>query len=1101
MRISGVCARIIQCLLALSLVTVLAGSALAQSTTEGAIRGTVYDASGKVVPNATVTVKNNGTNATQTVTTDASGYFRIPQLRPAEYTVTITATGFTTYSASPVTVQVGTSTELSPHLQVGGITTTVEVTSELPQVNTSTMDFAPVVNQVAIQNLPINGGRWSDFALMTPGVVNDASGFGLLSFRGISTLLNNNTIDGADNNQAFFSEERGRTRAGYSSAKAAVQEFQVNTSNYSAEYGRSAGGVVNTVSKSGSNTLHGEAYINDRDNAWGSMNPFTLLTQQTSPGIFQSLPYKPEDVRKIGGFAIGGPIIKDKLFFFLAWDDYHRNFPGTSLPGSPAAFYATPQADLTNFGGSCSSLNTASFSSLTNGSNILTATQGACNLMTRLGLADYPTAVAKYNAGLAGLLSETGPVPRTGDQNILFPKIDWTINSKNHASFELNRMRWDSPAGIQTQATNTYAIDSFGNDYVKDTWFVGQISSSLTTNLLNEARYQWGRDFEYEFAQNPTAYEQQNFINPTGYSNPLGLAPDIYITNGFDMGVATFLQRPHYPDERRQQFADTMTWMHGKHSLKYGVDYTHVNDFSENLIYQYGYYSFSSIGNFLTDLYAPQYGKQNVGCSGKPCWSSYTQSFGPLGSNFNTNDVAFFIEDQWKIHPRLTVNLGLRYEYEMLPDPISTLVNPAVPQTGQFPHDKNNLGPRIGIAWDLTGDGKTALRAGYGIYYGRIINSTIYNALLNTGMPGGQLTYSFTTSTAGLPTFPQIVASAAVAGKPNIVYFDNGFQAPTVHEMDLTLERDLGWNTVLSISYLGSLGRNLPDFVDQNLATSSSLTYTIVGSAGPLPFGTTFSTPLYNTRPNSSYGSMTNIFSGVSSNYNAVAVQLNRRMAEHLQFQFNYTHARALDYGENAQTFTTVNALLVPNNIQVEYGPSIFDVPHRFVFNAVIDAPWKFCGWQSYLLNGWQVAPIFQAQSGLPYSLVTSGTAGFGGVNGSNGRKGLPIIGRNSFRYPRLEDADLRITKKINFGERYSLELRGEAFNLFNRINVTNLNNTGYIIATSGTYTNPGGGASVVCSSASPCLNYNAPFGTVTSANSNFAWSTRQIQIGLRFVF
>jgi hypothetical protein len=274
-----------------------------------------------------------------------------------------------------------------------------------------------------------------------------------------------------------------------------------------------------------------------------------------------------------------------------------------------------------------------------------------------------------------------------------------------------------------------------------------------------------------------------------------------------------------------------------------------------------------------------------------------------------------------------------------------------------------------------------------------------------------------------------------------------------------------------------------------------------VGSAGPLPFGTTFSTPLYSTRPNTSYGSMTNIFSGVSSNYNAVAVQLNRRMAQHLQFQFNYTHARALDYGQNSQTFTSVNALLVPNNIRAEYGPSIFDVPHRFVFNAVIDAPWKVSGAKGYLLNGWQIAPIFQAQSGLPYSLSTSGTAGFGGVNGSNGRKGIPIIGRNSFRYPRLENADLRITKKVNFGERYSLELRGEAFNLFNRINVTGLNTTGYIIATSGTYTNPGGGASVACSSASPCLNYNAPFGTVTSANSNFAWSTRQIQIGLRFVF
>src|SRR5260370_24477405 len=211
--------------------------------------------------------------------------------------------------AEHVSVQVGAVTEVSAHLPLATTGASVLVTSEFPQINTSSADFAPIVDQVQINNLPINGGRWSDFALLTPGVVNDSNGFGLLSFRGISTLLNNNTVDGADNNQAFFSEERGRTRAGYSTAKAAVQEFQVNTSNYSAEYGRAAGAVVNTVTNSGTNQFHGEVYFYDRGNTWGAINPFTTLTD--SP-ILVTAPYKPLAVPKMYVFGLGCPIPKEK---------------------------------------------------------------------------------------------------------------------------------------------------------------------------------------------------------------------------------------------------------------------------------------------------------------------------------------------------------------------------------------------------------------------------------------------------------------------------------------------------------------------------------------------------------------------------------------------------------------------------------------------------------------------------------------------------------------------------------------------------------------------------------------------------------------------
>jgi len=1084
----------------------------AQSTTDGAIAGTVSDPSGGVVSNAIVTVTNNGTNLAQTISTDEWGYFRVGKLQPASYAVVVEAAGFGAYRAEKVVVEVGSVTEILARLNLKSAGDTIVVSAEIPQVNTDSPEFAPIVDQTAIDNLPINGGRWSDFALLTPGVVNDASGFGLLSFRGMSTLLNNNTIDGADNNQAFFSEERGRTRIGYSSAKASVQEFQVNTSNYSAEYGRAAGAVINTVTKSGSNELHGEVYFYDRDNEWGATNPFTRLSTQTAPGVFTSAPYKPKDVRKIYGGGIGGPILKGRLFFFFAGDRYDRNFPGTAVSGSPNAFFAAPVPDLSAFGGSCQALTTPSTNnpnqtaiknSSSNGANVLTATLGACTLMTRLGKPDYTSAVQTYNSGLSGLLTELGPVPRKGQATIFFPKVDWIINSKNHASFEVNRMRWISPAGIQTQSSNTFGIDSFGNDYVRETWGVAKLYTNLTSTLSNEARFQYGRDFEFEFAQPSSAYEQANFITSPlfpGYVNPLGLSPDVFITNGFDMGVPTFLQRPAFPDERRTQFADTVSWTHGKHSLKFGVDYAHTRDLSENLRFQYGSFSYSNLANYFSDLNAVNTCTGSTGAV--PCYSSYQQAFGPLGFEFNTDDYAFFAEDSWRVRPRLTLNIGVRYEYEKLPDPI--LPNPGVPQTQHLPSDKNNVGPRIGFAWDVTGDGKTSLRGGYGIYYGRIINSTIYNALTNTGVQGGQFSFFFTPTTPNAPSLPQLLTTQPTSTSAlNITFFDQHFQSPSVQQTDLTLEREIARNTVVSVSYLGSFGRSLPDFVDVNTgAPTSTITYT-VGAGGPLQAGI-YSTPFFatvttkpktgpstvvNPRPNKNFGAMSEVFSGVSSNYNALALQLNRRMTNHLQFMASYTWAHALDYGQNGSTFSDTNDLLLPTNIHAEYGNSIFDVRNRFVASAVMETPWHVGGWLGYLADGWLLAPIYSSQSGLPYSLVTSGTPSFStadangtvttfsglgsGINGSNGRKGIDVIGRNTFRQKRTIDMDLRLSKKIMLRERLGVELIGEAFNIFNHQNVTSVNNTGYII---------GGTA------AAPTLSFNSSFGTVTNSNSNFAY-------------
>lgn len=948
---------------------------LAQSqSTTGNIEGRVTDQNGAAVPNASVTATNQDTGFTKSVQANDEGDFVVVLLPPGNYRVDVPGVqGFAAAKYENIKVTVGAKTSLSVTLNAGGTVNVVDVNAEGQGVETTRTSISSTVDERRVMNLPTNGRNFLDFATLTPGVIRDPTRAGDLAVGGQKGTLNSIQIDGASSDNTFFGQSSGRTGSGRAPSQFSidtVKEFQVNQNGFSAEFGRAAGAVINVVTKSGTNKFTGSAFEYFRDESLNARNPNLVAVNRSRPA---------GQINQFGG-TFGGPIRKDKAFFFGAYEGQRSKLPNpvvlNSLPFAPA------------------------------------------NVRAFLG----PKAVS-YD------------VSRQQDTYLI--KTDFNIDAENQVWVRFNQQNFTG-----TNLENGGSLSAFehtGNSNVTTTAITANWTHSFTSNWFNELRYQYSRDRE-------PGFNNTNDPEATVGAN----------AGGFNDGTFNFGRNNFSPREttiRRNQFINNQTYIFSSNTIKYGVDllFDKIFNFFPGLFG--GSYTFPSYAALSSQLANPA----------AQFSTRFRQSFGGAGTTGGTThpdnkEYGFFVQDDWRATPKLTVNLGLRYDYQSIAKPPIQNPNAALLAAGfdtSFrPSDKNNFAPRIGLSYAF--NEKTVVRGGYGIYYGRTPAIMTGTAHSQNGIQVVAIDINCSTSPALCPIYPNVfstVPTGATLAPINLYLFDKNYSQPFTHQARLQFEREIFRNTTFSVQYTMFRGVDLSRTRNANLNAPIPTTLTVYTgtTASATPTTTTFTFQRFPAaRPISAFQRISLFESTAKSQYHGLSFEFNRRFANRWQFNTNYTFSNAKDSKPDSTSVVpgTDDAKIAENNFDLsgEYARSDLDVRHRFIFSPVYETgTFKYSDNKVVraLLSDYIFTGIFQAQSGFAYSALVSGDPN---NDGNTATDRLPGTKRNQFTSPSIYILDLRVGRIIRFHERYRLSLFAEGFNVLNRSNIATVNNTQYAV-------------------------------------------------------